>query len=158
MDKELENYDSFRRIQIKEKLTKPVSTEISGLVTLSAFRKESSRKQAIKGMLLNFYEDTIKPRKRFEKTLDVLSDSLDPTHALKCFSDELRFLCYINMAETALERGQWTIFQLSIEELEFAIAQLISSMAHERRLREIRENVYYEAIGHYLHEPLEKNS
>lgn len=119
---------------------------------------EEEKKQAVADSLLSQYEKIIMPRRRLEKILQVLRNSLDLDHLMAhCAKKRETFQLYADMAEAALEQGKWTIVQLSAEELNATKEQgMIAKPLDDGILHTIRESLYYEGVGHYPRETLDR--
>lgn len=91
-----------------------------GSLCLDSLGTEEEKREAVCAWVFERYGRDIQPRKRLEKALEVLRNSLDSAHMLTLLDREERFHVYVHMAESALKGGDWKVIQLSEAALKAA--------------------------------------
>lgn len=120
------------------------------VLDLDAMASDEERKEAIGGFLCGEHFNVIKPRKRLEKAVQVMKNSLDPRHMLENCIKIKKFKFYAQMAEDALRKQEWKIMQLPTESLDVAEELDLGSLPNKETQLEAIENwLYYEGLGSY---------
>lgn len=160
-DDDRPNHTELSIVPIKQDASSQTQTVESGqsngtivsqrkVLDLDAMASDEERKEAIGDFLYEEHFDVIKPRKRLEKVVQVMKNSLDPHHMLENCIKTKKFKFYAQMAENALRKQEWKTIQLPTASLDVAEELDLGSLPDkEAQLDAIQDWLDCEGLGHY---------